>query len=63
MNAYMQVGMVVRLAKWCHQAGKIGLIIEVDPYGKRKWENREFRILVDGTVRTYHPDDFYLIEG
>ena len=56
----MKIGMMVRLADWCHQAGEIGLIVEVDEYGADAWEDRQFKILVNGIVRAYHPDDFYL---
>lgn len=58
----MKVGMMVRLAEWCHQPGEIGLIIEVDKYGSIPWDERQIKILVDGIIRSYHPDDFYLIE-
>ena len=53
--------MMVRLAEWCHQPGEVGLIIEVDEYGAVEWNDRQFKILVDGIIRTYHPDDFYLL--
>lgn len=56
----MKVGEMVRLAEWCHQAGEIGLIVEVDEYGAVEWNDRQFKILVDGIIRSYHPDDFYL---
>lgn len=58
----MRSGDLVKLAEWCHNPGEIGVIIEADPYGKRKWENREFRIMVSGKIQIFHPDDFYVLK-
>jgi hypothetical protein len=58
----MKPGDLVKLAEWCHQAGEIGLIIEVDKYGAVEWNDRQFRVLVNGVIKMYHPDDFYVLK-
>jgi hypothetical protein len=58
----MKTGDLVKLAKWCHQPGETGLIIEVDKYGSSPWEDRQFKVLVNGVIRMYHPDDFYVLK-